>query len=304
MADTRKVSRTPSVKCGIKRPISAFMVFSCEKRKDLHKDRKITLTESTKLLSSMWKSMSEKEKEPFVEASRKDKQRYVEELSKIGMSPHRYKRRASNGGKPAKRIRHDGSPSPPPTPTSADGSTEALSGKSNGRNRSQNVSSKKRAKRSGGRSKPVSTQSSNSTPAAVLQNAIVAEVGIPLFTDEFLVYNKKLNSDLMKLRQVNKDMNERKQRLKDALLIIELDIKKFQELIEQQMCLNDSLVGKLQALRNTVSTFVSPQFQLPLVTEESDTAEDLLDRIINEDKLPLVNDDSIVKLIGELRKLI
>ena len=302
MADSQKASRTPSVKCGIKRPISAFMVFSCEKRKDLHKDRKITLTESTKLLSSMWKSMSEEEKEPFVETSRKDKQRYVEELSKMGMSPHRYKRRASNGGKPAKRIRHDaGSPSPPPTST--DGSTEALSGKSNRRNRSKNVSSRKQGKRAG-RSKIVSTQPSNSTPAAVLQNAIVPEVGIPLFTDEFLVYNKKLNSDLMKLRQINKDMNERKQRLKDALQLIELDIKKFQELIEQQMFLNDSLVGKLQVLRNIVSTFISPQFQLPLVTEESDTAEDLLDRIINEEKLPLVNDDSIVKLIGELRKLI
>ncbi len=265
---------------GIKRPVSAFLMFCSEKRKDIQKDC-MTLAESSKILGQMWKELSDTNKQPFIEKSDKDKQRYSDQLLQLGIVGP--KRRQSNSNpssvkKPRKRrnqATHDEEEGPV------------------------------KKKRDRGPKSSLSTQSvvvvDPSTihdPKTSLHNAVLPDVDIPVFTDQFLEHNKKLNSKLMKLRQVNKDLVDQKQRLSDSLLAIDKDVQCLEETIQLQITLTDSLDMKLQIARKAVSDFLCGLEQsidegLSLSTEE------MLDKVINKEWMPL-SKESIVKLVNML----
>lgn len=64
-----------------KRPSSSYILFCGEKRDDVKKaNPKMSATEITSRLGEMWKSVSEKERKRFEEASAKDKVRYEKEM--------------------------------------------------------------------------------------------------------------------------------------------------------------------------------------------------------------------------------
>ena len=263
---------------GIKRPISAFLMFCCEKRKDIHKES-LSLVESSKILSQMWKSMTEADKQPFVEMSNKDKQRYTDELSRIGKIPYRRKNSSlSSVKKPRKRRNQDTQDEAGPVK------------KKRARKSSSSVQSALPADPS---------TSCDSKPG--LHNAFLPNVSIPVFTEEFLVHNKKLNSDLMKLRQTNKDLIDQKQRLEDSLQAFDKDVQSLEQMIQKQIMLNDSLEMQLQIARKVVSDFLCELEQS--TNKQSSTTEGMLDEIINKERIPLTN-ENIAKLGNTLYEIL
>ena len=71
-----------------KRPTSAYLYFCEEARPKImkkmkgKKNKKVNLGDIAKQLGSMWKSLSENDKKPYVEKSLVDKERYLDEMEK------------------------------------------------------------------------------------------------------------------------------------------------------------------------------------------------------------------------------
>lgn len=305
---------------GVKRPLSAFMIFCGERRRSVHK-KGMSLSDTTKMLSQMWKEMGDTEREPFIEMSTKDKRRYADQMVEMGHScrssvaaratrslhpdgtvrqPHARKqtRRSSSNATPSQNDNtsewgNTDNPVPPERKIRKCDAAEVIRV-----NEYQQLHERNDSKYTTP-SQPLN--STDSKPS--LQNAILPDVGIPVFTEEFLAYNKKLNSNLMKLRQLNKDMIDQKQRLTDTVRLVDNDIQKFNDLIEQQVTLSDSLDMKLQFVRKVVFDFL---FELPAEAtvngvdgQPLPTTEDMLDKILSGEK-PAISDDHKAKLAGQL----
>jgi hypothetical protein len=66
-----------------KRALSAFMLFSQEKRSQIKTDNPdATFGQIGKLLGDAWKSASESEKAPFLAKAEKEKEKYAEAMKK------------------------------------------------------------------------------------------------------------------------------------------------------------------------------------------------------------------------------
>ncbi|PSC71969.1 non-histone chromosomal 6 [Micractinium conductrix] len=63
-----------------KRPLSAYMFFASDKRKELKKDQPtLTLGEVGKATGAAWSELTEKDKAPYVKKAEADKVRYEKE---------------------------------------------------------------------------------------------------------------------------------------------------------------------------------------------------------------------------------
>ena len=258
---------------GIKRPLPAFVYFSQEKRKEIHIPG-MAVPELSKILGQMWKEMKDEEKAPYEELSDKDKQRYFDELQLIGRKPHRQRGNSSSSRKS--------------TPSSKDTSE------------SSDKPPRKRRKKA---STPVSSTrhiAYDSRAAVALQNAFVPGLQIPVFTEAFLLHNKKLNSELMKLRQIKKDLLDQKLRLDETIQSIDKDTQRFSEMIQQQLLLNEKLDKNLHLIRKVVSDFLC-ELELPNIGSSSNVEEML-------DKIPKggisLSEDSVKNFIDKLHDLL
>lgn len=71
-----------------KHPISSFLFFSFEKRKELRENHpEWSISEVSKELGSMWRAMSAEEKQPYVEKAERDVRRYREEMKDYTVPP-------------------------------------------------------------------------------------------------------------------------------------------------------------------------------------------------------------------------
>ena len=67
----------------VKRPVSAFMYFSQEKRPELKKNNpSMGFGDLGKKLGEMWHALKDEEKKPFLQKAAKDKERYEAEKAK------------------------------------------------------------------------------------------------------------------------------------------------------------------------------------------------------------------------------
>ena len=65
---------------GPKRPKSAFMYFSSERRVALREQKPgMTITDCSKIIGEEWKALTDEQKQPYNEMAMKDKERYNEE---------------------------------------------------------------------------------------------------------------------------------------------------------------------------------------------------------------------------------
>ncbi|KAL5552367.1 hypothetical protein UlMin_002543 [Ulmus minor] len=62
-----------------KQPMSAFFLFTNERRADLVAEKK-SVTEISKITGEEWKNMSEEQKRPYEEEAKKNKEKYMEEM--------------------------------------------------------------------------------------------------------------------------------------------------------------------------------------------------------------------------------
>ncbi|KAL1916519.1 uncharacterized protein VTP21DRAFT_5710 [Calcarisporiella thermophila] len=85
---TKKRKKDPNAP---KRPLSAYMLFSQEKRKQvLEENPDVKFTEVGKLLGAMWKELSEEEKKIYNDKASKDKERYEREKADYTVGPTFY----------------------------------------------------------------------------------------------------------------------------------------------------------------------------------------------------------------------
>ncbi|CEO97807.1 HMG box domain-containing protein [Plasmodiophora brassicae] len=89
-----------------KRPLSAFMYFSQEKRSDVKADNPETsFGDLGKILGQMWKDLSEDDKKPYVEKAAADKARYDEEVIAWRQANPVPEKPPSSASKPGKRLK-------------------------------------------------------------------------------------------------------------------------------------------------------------------------------------------------------
>ena len=67
----------------IKRPLSAYMIFSAHERERMKEGPKLSFTESTKYISKRWSEIDETEKQKYANLAEQDKQRYKRVSGKI-----------------------------------------------------------------------------------------------------------------------------------------------------------------------------------------------------------------------------
>ena len=73
-----KARKDPNKPKGVK---SAYICFTEQEKKDCEKNNEdVGFTEMSKRCGAKWKAMSDKEKEPFVKLSEKDRKRYDKEM--------------------------------------------------------------------------------------------------------------------------------------------------------------------------------------------------------------------------------
>lgn len=234
-----------------KRPLSAFLMFCCEKRKEIHKE-KMSLSDSTRILSQQWKTMTDEEKEPFIKQSTKDKERYHKQLKENPQLFPSVKRREKSSKKERKSRAID----------------------------SRGKRGRPRVARIGvvdGTNDVTAAAAVHRPSSSNLQNAYLQGVNIPIFTEEFLQYNRKGNSDLMKYRQVNNHLIDQKQRLEDTIQAIDSDIDRVIKLVEERAQSNQTLEMELQVIRKLVSNALAPNNSSNLLT-----SEELLDQAIRK----------------------
>jgi hypothetical protein len=64
-----------------KRPKTSYIYFSLDKREEINKSNpELSTKDIMKKIGNLWKSLSDKEKEPYIKLSEQDKKRYTEEL--------------------------------------------------------------------------------------------------------------------------------------------------------------------------------------------------------------------------------
>ncbi|OQS54268.1 hypothetical protein EHP00_1849 [Ecytonucleospora hepatopenaei] len=69
-----------------KRPLSSYMIYSQEIRQTDEEIKKLSITEQTKAISSLWNELSEEEKKPYVEKAAKAKEEYTKKLEEYKQS--------------------------------------------------------------------------------------------------------------------------------------------------------------------------------------------------------------------------
>eukprot|EP00939_MAST-03C_sp_MAST-3C-sp1_P004086 g4086.t1 len=70
---------------GLKRPSSSFMLYSIERRPHLKKEKPdLKFGEYGKIIGQEWRSMSDSEKEKYVDQASKDKAYYLKKKAEMG----------------------------------------------------------------------------------------------------------------------------------------------------------------------------------------------------------------------------
>ena len=72
---------------GPKKPRTAYILYNTEKRQEvITKHPNLKNPEIVKMLAEMWRSLTPKQKEPFLKMAEEDKQRYAKELAAFSVS--------------------------------------------------------------------------------------------------------------------------------------------------------------------------------------------------------------------------
>lgn len=75
-----KGTKAKAPRDGPKRPKSAFMYFSSERRVALREGKpNMTITECSKIIGGEWKALTDEQKQPYTEMASKDRERYNDE---------------------------------------------------------------------------------------------------------------------------------------------------------------------------------------------------------------------------------
>ena len=73
-------SRRNRRRYGPKKPKSAFLYFSCDRRSSLKEEQPdLKITDVSRLLGDEWNHLTEEEKQPYLQQAAKDRDRYNEE---------------------------------------------------------------------------------------------------------------------------------------------------------------------------------------------------------------------------------
>jgi len=78
--ENKKVRKPKVKKEGPKKPKSAFMFFSQERRKTLKEEQPdLKITDASKVIGSEWRKLTDSDKGPYNQLAQQDKERYMKE---------------------------------------------------------------------------------------------------------------------------------------------------------------------------------------------------------------------------------
>lgn len=84
----KRKTKKASKKDGPKKPLSAFMFFSQERRKTLKNEKPdLKITEASVVIGAEWKELSQKDREPYNELAKEDRSRYEKEKGQQDPAP-------------------------------------------------------------------------------------------------------------------------------------------------------------------------------------------------------------------------
>jgi len=75
-----KTTKAKAPQDGPKRPRSAYMYFSNERRTALREEKPgLSITDCSKIIGGEWKKLTDEQKQPYAEMASKDRERYNDE---------------------------------------------------------------------------------------------------------------------------------------------------------------------------------------------------------------------------------
>ncbi|KXJ27133.1 high mobility group protein 20A [Exaiptasia diaphana] len=295
-----------------KAPLTGYVRFLNEHReKARNENPDLPFHEVTKILGNMWTQLPAPQKQLYLEEAEKDKERYMKELEeyqqtdayKAFMSKQKALRREADGvnGTAESQAVNDESDNLLCKPcnmffNSPHNKREHLMGKKH--NMILMEAAEKEKQEVKDKSAPVTVKSEvQETP----EEAFPVDGDIPIFTEEFLNYNKVRENELRRLRKTNTEFEEQNAILSKHIENMKKGIEKLEnEAGEQQKeitLLEKNLQKLRQVLRNKLSELSIAGIDEPISTDSSvDKFVSRLHRFIQDD--PKENAELVTKIKG------
>ncbi|XP_031574462.1 high mobility group protein 20A-like isoform X2 [Actinia tenebrosa] len=243
-----------------KAPLTGYVRFLNEHReKARNENPDLPFHEVTKILGNMWTQLPAVQKQLYLEEAEKDKERYMKELEEYQQTDA-YKTFMTK----QKALRKDSD--------SVNGTTETQTGSedpdnllckpcnmffNSPHNKREHLMGKKHnmmlmGKTEGTDKTEIKEQSVEKEEEDTTEDAIPVDGDIPIFTEEFLNYNKVRENELRRLRKTNTEFEEQNAILSKHIENMKKGIEKLENEAEEQQREISTLEKHLQKLRHVL----------------------------------------------------
>lgn len=256
-----------------KAPLTGYVRFLNEHREKVRaENQNLPFHEVTKILGNMWSQLPSQQKQAYLEEAEKDKERYMKELE-VYQQTDAYKNFVARQKAMKKGEDVNGAEGNDDLFCSAcnlyfnspHNKREHMSGKKHlAVVSSQMDKSEKHEEKTNGRDSSDTKKVEETSDSQPLQ--IPLDGDIPIFTEEFLNYNKARENELRKLRKVNTEFEEQNAILSKHIENMKKGIDKLEGERKEQQNEISALQRHLARLRQIISrSFVD--IQIPGVTD-------------------------------------
>ncbi|CAB4011436.1 Hypothetical predicted protein [Paramuricea clavata] len=244
-----------------KAPLTGYVRFLNEHREKVRQEKpELPFYEITKILGTMWSQMPQEQKQSYLNEAEKDKERYSKELVEYQQTDA-YKSFVAKQEKAERERENSGNQK----------STESLhKTDTNGRDKSNETA------KQAGRQTDLKQQNKF--------NALIGETSfnIPIFSEEFLNYNRSREAELRKLgdlRKANNDYEEQNAMLSKHIDNMKAAIDKLEEEVTKSREENKTLHCHLTNFRQMLSRSLA---EVRLPQSDREPSEDYVEEFVEE----------------------